>query len=96
MDDRNGHDAGNGDPNARWNVYYRSSTNGGTTWTDEAKLSSFVPGYAYKLATPNDGFLQPYGDYMELGINALGGTVAIWGEGNSYVGPGNIWYARQP
>jgi len=96
MDDRNGHDTGSGDLNARWNVYYRSSTDGGTTWTDEAKLSSFVAGYSYKLATPNDGFLQPYGDYFEMDVNALGRTVAIWGEGNSYVGPGNVWYARQP
>lgn len=96
MDDRNGHDAGSGDPNARWNLYYRSSTNGGSSWTDEAKLSSFVPGYSYKLAAPQDGFLQPYGDYFELDINTLGKTVAVWGEGNSYVGPGNIWYARQP
>jgi len=95
-DDRNGFDAGSFDPNARWNVYYRSSADGGTTWSDEAKLSSFVAGYSYKLATPRDGFLQPYGDYFELDINAIGQTVAIWGEGNSYVGPGNIWFARQP
>ena len=29
-------------PSARWNVYYRSSTDGGTTWSDEAKLSPYV------------------------------------------------------
>jgi hypothetical protein len=95
-DDRNGHDNGSSDPDARWNVYYRSSTDGGVTWSDEAKLSSFVPGFEYKLSAPLDGFLQPYGDYFEIDINALEKTVAIWGEGNSYIGPGNIWYARQP
>jgi hypothetical protein len=95
-DDRNGLDPGGEDPNARWNVYYRSSTDGGAGWTDEAKLSSFVPGFTYKLETPQDGFLQPYGDYFELDIDALGRTVALWGEGNSYVGPGNVWFARQP
>jgi hypothetical protein len=95
MDDRNGFDAGDNDPDARWNVYERSSLDGGLTWTDEARLSAYVPGYTYKLATPQQGFLQPYGDYFELDINSAGQTVAVWGEGNSYFGPGNIWFARQ-
>ncbi len=95
MDDRNGPDAGGDDPNARWNPYYRSSTDGGATWSAEVRLSAFVGGYSYKFATPLPGFLQPYGDYFELDINATGKTVAIWGEGNSYVGPGNVWYALQ-
>jgi hypothetical protein len=29
MDDRNGIDTGGDDPNGRWNVYYRSSSDGG-------------------------------------------------------------------
>ncbi len=94
-DDRNGFDAGGDDPNARWNVYSRRSTDGGTSWSAEAKLSSYVAGYSYKLATPKDGFLQPYGDYFELDIDSSGKTVALWGEGNSYFGPGNIWFASQ-
>jgi hypothetical protein len=96
MDDRNGFDAGGDDPNARWNTYYRSSTNGGASWSAEAQLSAFVANYAYKLAAPKDGYLQPYGDYMELDITGSGKTVAVWGEGTSYLGPGNIWFARQP
>jgi hypothetical protein len=32
MDDRNGLDTGSDDPNGRWNVYYRSSSNAGSTW----------------------------------------------------------------
>ena len=95
MDDRNGFDAGSNDPNARWNTYYRSSTDRGGTWSAESKLSAFVTGYTYKLATPKDGYLQPYGDYFEMDIDSHGKTVAIWGEGNSYVGPGNVWFARQ-
>jgi len=95
MDDRNGFDAGSNDPNARWNTYYRSSTDGGATWSTESQLSAFVAGYTYKLATPKDGYLQPYGDYFEMDIDSDGKTVAIWGEGNSYVGPGNVWFARQ-
>jgi hypothetical protein len=94
MDDRNGFDSGNDDPNARWNVYYRSSADGGATWSPEAKISHFVAGYAYKYATPNDGFAEPYGDYFELDIDGAGTTHALWGEGTSYNGPGNVWYAR--
>jgi BNR repeat protein len=96
MDDRNGFDAGGDDPAARWNVYYRRSSDGGLSWSPETKVSAFVAGYAYKLPAPADGFLQPYGDYFELDINAAGKTVAIWGEGTSYVGPGNVWYASEP
>jgi len=94
MDDRNGFDTGNDDPNARWNTYYRSSTDGGATWSAEAKLSQFVAPYGYKSATPKDGYAEPYGDYLELDIDGSGVTHAIWGEGFSYNGPGNVWYAR--
>ena len=95
MDDRNGFDAGGDDPDARWNTYYRSSTDAGGTWSPEAKLSAYFPGFTYKLASPKDGYLQPYGDYFELDIDSRGKTVALWGEGNSYTGPGNVWFARQ-
>ena len=92
QDDRNGFDAGGDDPDARWNTYYRHSTDGGLTWSPETQLSAWVDGYDYKF---EDGYLQPYGDYFELDINADGKTVALWGEGFSYVGPGNVWYATE-
>jgi hypothetical protein len=91
QDDRNGFDAGGDDPTARWNTYYRSSTDRGTSWSPEAQLSAFVSGYSYKFS---DGYLEPYGDYFELAIDGVGMTHALWGEGPSYVGPGNVWYAR--
>jgi len=94
-DDRNGHDAGNLDLGARWNVYYRASLDGGATWTPEVNLSSFVSGFGYKQASPLDGFLSEYGDYFEIAINHAGKTVALWGEGYSWTGPGNVWFARQ-
>ena len=55
---------------------------------------STSPAISYKYATPKDGFAEPYGDYFELDIDSAGQTQAIWGEGPSYVGPGNVWYAR--
>ena len=41
-----------------------------------------------------DGYLEPYGDYFELDIDGRGATHALWGEGPSYSGPGNVWYAQ--
>jgi hypothetical protein len=94
MDDRNGFDRGDNDRSARWNTYFRSSLDGGQTWSAEQQLSRFVPGYGYKRQFPRDGYLEPYGDYFELDIDAAGRTHAIWGEGPSYAGPGNVWYSR--
>jgi len=82
----------NGDDPDLWNVWYRSSSNGGRTWTAPAKISDMATGASYKSA---DGFGEPYGDYGEIGITNDGATIAIWGEGPSYVGPGGAWYNRQ-
>lgn len=90
QDDREGFDSG-ASPDARWNVYYRSSDDGGANWSDEAQLSAYVPGFGYKFP---QGYLQPYGDYFELDINGTGETVAVWGEGFSWTGPGNIWFGH--
>jgi hypothetical protein len=91
MDDRNGHDDGTADGSARWNVYYRSSTTAGRSWSGETQLSAPTSGYPY---IHQNGFQEPYGDYMELDIGASGETQAVWGEGPSYAGPGNVWYAH--
>ena len=74
-----------------WNTYYRSSTNGGATWSAETDISTFVPGFSYIQA---GGFGFPFGDYFELAIDDRGDTHAIWGEGLNYDSPGSIWYAR--
>jgi hypothetical protein len=94
QDDRNGFDNGDEDRSARWNTYYRRSSDGGRSWSREVKLSRFVDGYRYKRSDPRPGYLQPYGDYFELEIDDRGETQAIWGEGISWIGPGNVWYAR--
>jgi len=74
-----------------WNTYYRSSTNGGATWSAETDLSTFVPGFGYIFP---EGFSFPFGDYYELDIDDRGTTHAIWGEGLNYDSPGSIWYTR--
>lgn len=74
-----------------WNTYSRSSTNGGATWSAEARLSSYVPGYSY---VQPEGFRFPFGDYFGLAIDNRGGTHAVWGEGRNYESPGSIWYTN--
>jgi BNR/Asp-box repeat len=76
-----------------WNVYLRTSTNGGSTWSAPVRLSDASSGASYKSAA---GFLEMYGDYGQLAITSAGKTIAIWGEGTSYTGPGGVWINRQP
>ena len=78
--------------NPDWNVYYRSSTDGGTTWSSEKTLSSYVSGYSYIF---NDGFRFPFGDYFDLAIDYQNHTQACWGEGYNWLTPGSVWYTRQ-
>jgi Neuraminidase (sialidase) len=74
-----------------WNTYYRSSKDGGATWSAETDLSTYVAGYAYIQPT---GFSFPFGDYFEIDVDDQGATHAIWGEGLNYDSPGSIWYTR--
>jgi hypothetical protein len=75
-----------------WNVWYRSSTTGGASWAAPVNISDVTSGASYKTA---NGFLEPYGDYGETAVTNTGKTIAIWGEGNSYTGPGGVWVNRQ-
>jgi hypothetical protein len=74
-----------------WNVYYRSSTDGGTSWSSEQDISSGAAGYDY---IQPDGFAFPFGDYYEMDIDDRGTTHAVFGEGRNYDSPGSIWYTR--
>ena len=74
-----------------WNTFYRSSTNGGATWSGESKISGYVPGYPYIRLS---GFSFPFGDYFTIGIDNQGRTQAVWGEGLNFRSPGSIWYSN--
>ena len=74
-----------------WNVFQRSSSNGGATWSPEAQLSGPARGYDYILP---EGFRFPFGDYFSIAIDNLDTTHVVWGEGRNYKSPGSIWYAR--
>ncbi len=75
-----------------WNVRYRTSTDLGATWTKAVRISDAISGTAYKN---HRGFREFYGDYGEIAITNSGKTVAVWGEGPSYYGPGGIWFNRE-
>jgi hypothetical protein len=75
-----------------WQVYYRNSLDGGTHLSATVRISGFVPGYVY---LGHDGFVLPYGDYMQLSVDRNGRTQAAFGEGPSYAGPGNIWVSHE-
>lgn len=73
-----------------WNTFYKSSSNGGATWSEETRLSSFVRGYKY---ITKDGFKFPFGDYFGIAIDNHDDTHVVWGEGLNYQSPGSIWHS---
>jgi hypothetical protein len=79
----------NGGDHDAWNVWYRSSRDGGATWSAPVRISDATSGAGYK--TPA-GFLEVYGDYGEIAVTSGGKTIAAWGEGFSWTGPGGSWF----
>ncbi len=75
-----------------WNVWERESTNGGSSWTADAKVSDATSGAPYKTAA---GFGLPYGDYDTVAVNSAGKTIAVMGEGDTSQLHGDIWVNRQ-
>jgi hypothetical protein len=79
------------DRTGSWNTWYRSSTNGGQSWSVEVDIADADGGAAYK--TPA-GFASAYGDYGAVDITNTGLTVAVWGRGAELLGwPG--WHLVQ-
>jgi len=74
-----------------WNTWFRETRNGGSTWSAAVRLSDQTSGAPYKHA---NGYRFPYGDYLEIAVDAGGRNHIIWGEGDSYTGPGGTWYTR--
>ena len=75
-----------------WNTFYKSSSNGGATWSEETRLSSYVRGYKY---ITKDGFKFPFGDYFGIAIDNHEDTHVVWGEGLNYQSPGSIWHSSE-
>lgn len=75
-----------------WNTYYRSSANGGSTWTSEVDISTYVAGLDTYIFP--EGFRFPFGDYYEIAIDNNGKVHVVTGQGFSYDSPGSIWYTQ--
>jgi len=74
-----------------WNTWYKRTTNGGTSWTADARISDLTSGAPYKTV---NGYAFPYGDYGEIDVDSGGKNHVVWGEGASYSGPGGTWFTR--
>jgi hypothetical protein len=77
-----------------WNVYERTSTNGGTTWSGETVIAQPTPPPPYRSYQSAAGFFHPYGDYTETVVDASGNFYSIWAEGESKAGTGDVYYAK--
>ena len=74
-----------------YNTWWKRTTNGGTSFTGEVRLSNVATGAPYKTAA---GYAFPYGDYIGLDVDGTGRNHVLWSESISYNGPGNAWYTR--
>jgi hypothetical protein len=74
-----------------YQVWYRSSSDGGGRWSSEVQVSQYLAGYPWITA---QGFAFPYGDYTVMNLDPRGHVNLAWGEGASYLGPGNVFYAH--
>lgn len=72
-----------------WNTWYRRTTNGGTTWSSDIRVSDLTSGAPYKNA---NGYASMYGDYLDMGVGPNGDNHLIWGAGASVNGPGGVWF----
>jgi hypothetical protein len=93
MDDRLGAPL---DHNNGWNVWYRTSTNGGRTWSGASvRVSQFD---RRRSESHRNGFEFPYGDYQGIDLTPDNRAVMAWGEGHDYTGgpsnPGHVIYRR--
>jgi hypothetical protein len=52
------------------------------------------PADAYRDYSSAAGFDHPYGDYSETVTDGAGNFYSVWGEGESYVGSGDVYYAK--
>jgi hypothetical protein len=83
QDSRNGDDF--------WNTWYARSTDGGRSWSPDARLSNVGGGASYKSPA---GYKFPYGDYLSLSVNRTGENFIIWGEGTGIYTGGGSWFTH--
>jgi hypothetical protein len=77
----------------RFNTWYARSSDGGTTWSAQVRLSNAASGAPYKSA---DGYIFTDGDYFGIAVSSTGIAHVIWGEadGSSLYCCGDVWYTK--
>jgi hypothetical protein len=81
------------DRTGRFNTWYAQTTNGGSTWGSQVRLSNLGSGAPYKSA---DGYTFTDGDYFGIAVGSTGIAHVIWGEadGSSLYCCGDVWYTK--
>ena len=81
------------DRTGAFNTWYSRTTDAGTTWSADVKLSNLTSGASYK--SPK-GYTFTDGDYFGIAVSSTGIAHVIWGEadGSSLYCCGDTWYAR--
>jgi hypothetical protein len=75
----------------QFNVFYRTSSNGGSTFSSETIVNQNL-GFPYQGSA---GFEFTYGDYYAIAVDPRGGVHLAWGEGPDNLGPGNVFYSTR-
>ena len=63
--------AGGDNPDA-WNVWYRTSSNGGRSWSSPVKIDDATDGDGNPGYINANGFDEIYGDYGEIAVTSAG------------------------
>jgi hypothetical protein len=81
------------DRTGEFNTWYARSTNGGSSWGRQVRLSDLGTGASYKSS---DGYTFTDGDYFGLAASSTGVAHVIWGEsdGSSIYCCGDVWYSK--
>ena len=77
--------------NRAYNAFMRRTIDRGATWEAPVRLSDRADGAPYKSAA---GHKFPYGDYLAVACDPLGTFHFIWGEGDTFKGPGGVFYTK--
>jgi hypothetical protein len=77
----------------KFNTWYARSTDGGTSWGSQVRLSNLGSGAPYKSG---DGYTFTDGDYFGIAVSSTGIAHVIWGEadGSSLYCCGDVWYTK--
>lgn len=81
------------DRTGAFNTWYAASSDGGSSWAKQVRLSNLTSGAPYKSSA---GYTFTDGDYFGIAVSSAGVTYAIWGEadGSSIYCCGDVWYTR--